>query len=90
VAVRRFVGVAVWWCGCVVVWRCGGVVLRWYGDAAVWWYFDRNLCYSMPHGVWVLKTRTVISRGGCFTSYFRRLLAKRLQQALKYKGFFPA
>ena len=53
----------------------------------VWWCGDRNLCYSMPHGIKVLKTGTVISRGGYFTSSFRLLLAKRSQQALKYRGF---
>jgi hypothetical protein len=81
----------VWSCVGVVVWRCGGVVvLRWCGDAAMWWYVDRNLCYSMPHAVRVLQTGKVISRGGCFTSSFRLLLAKRVQQASKYRVFFPA
>ena len=62
--------------------------VRWCGDVVVWWCGDRNLHYTKLHAVRVLKTGTLIATGGRFTSSFRLLLARRLQQALKYRLFF--
>jgi hypothetical protein len=75
-------GAVVWWSGGAVVWWCGAVVVPWCcGVVTV------TCATPCRTALGVLKTGMVISRGGCFTSSFRLLLAKRSQQALKYRGF---